>query len=414
MMTLLHHATALAATPRWASTLAALLAAGTMLCAGPARAAAESSCKPVDWPLWNDFRTHFVQKDGRIVDASTPKLHSSSESQSYGMFFALVANDQEEFERMWRWSVNNLAGGNMRQRLPAWIWGLDEDGRWRVLDENSASDADLWFAYALAEASRLWQRPDYLEDARALLALVESQEIAALPGLGPMLLPGRHGFAQPDGLWRLNPSYLPLPVLRLLATVSPKGPWPEVANNTVTMIERSSPRGVAADWLAYRSWGKNQGDFAADPVKGDVGSYDAIRNYLWAGMTAPGDPLAQPLMNALPGMHAALRAHGHPPETFYVLSGGARGAGPAGFSAAVLPYLHAVGAQDLAGAQRQRTETLLRQSLAHAAATQHPPPYYDFVLALFGLGWDQQRYRFNEDGRLEPLWENTCPHAATR
>ena len=29
-----------------------------------------------------------------------------------------------------------------------------------------------------------------------------------------MLLPAPEGFAQPD-LWRLNPSYLPVPVLRL-------------------------------------------------------------------------------------------------------------------------------------------------------------------------------------------------------
>lgn len=398
----------------------ALLAGAAWLGLGPAHAAAQAApdaraCISARWQLWEDFRTHFVQPDGRVLDASTPKLHSSSESQSYAMFFALVANDPERFEQLWRWSVNNLAGGDMRQRLPAWIWGKDEQGKWRVLDQNSASDGDMWFVYALAEAARLWNRPDYLEDARALLALVETREIAQLPGFGPMLLPGENGFVQDGGVWLLNPSYLPIPIMRRLAALSPQGPWSEIATGTAALLEAGSPHGLATDWLAYRGWtqeGKPQGAFSTLPEKLDIGSYDAIRTYLWSGMTAPSDPLAKRVSAALRGMLGAVRRHGGPPEFIYALSGGTRGLGPFGFSAAVLPYLRANGATEDADRARARAEEGVRQSLAQAAT--QAPPYYDFMLSLFGLGWDQQRYRYDGAGRLQPSWENSCPNAATR
>ena len=126
---------------------------------GVKSAGAKSDCAPDAWPLWRAFTTRFIQPDGRVLDASTPQRHSSSEGQSYGMFFALLANDRARFESLWRWSIDNLFGGTLKGRLPAWWWGRAPDGSWRVLDGNSASDADLWFVYALAEAARLWNQP---------------------------------------------------------------------------------------------------------------------------------------------------------------------------------------------------------------------------------------------------------------
>ena len=73
-----------------------------------------------------------------------------------------------------------------------------------------------------------------------------------LPGLGKMLLPGPEGFVQPNNLWTLNPSYLPLPLLRRLAKEQPAGPWKEIADNTVKLIRSSSPQGYVADWVGYR------------------------------------------------------------------------------------------------------------------------------------------------------------------
>lgn len=371
-----------------------------------------NSCQADPWPLWQVFRQHFVQPDGRVLDASTPQQHSSSEGQSYAMFFALVANDQASFDKLWLWASNNLAGGDIKQNLPGWIWGLDDKGQWRLLDHNSASDADLWFAYALSEAARLWNTPAYNAQAAQLLANIKAREVAELPGLGMMLLPGVEGFAKPDHFWQLNPSYLPVPVLRRLAVVDPKGPWSQIARSTASLIKGVSHNGYVADWVGYRGTGPDKGLFVIDPVKGETGSYDAIRTYLWAGMTPAKDPLAKPILDSLDGMARSVATHGVPPEKVQVQANTSSGDGPFGFSAALLPYFKARQQPWLQEQQRARVDQLMSKSLSPEALQARQPPYYDFVLSLFALGFMDDRYHFLDDGKLQPLWETSCPRAA--
>ncbi|MFV3383262.1 cellulose synthase complex periplasmic endoglucanase BcsZ [Pseudomonas sp. NY15354] len=391
------------------------LAAALALCVAPGFALAQAqACDTNAWPLWQTFREHFVQPDGRVLDASTPQQHSSSEGQSYGMFFALVGNDRATFDKLWLWAKNNLAGGNIRENLPGWWWGLDEKGTWRLLDRNSASDADLWFAYALLEAARLWKDERYTAEARTLLANVAKQEVADLPGLGKMLLPGFISFAKPDHFWQLNPSYLPVPVLRRLDGADPKGPWKEIARNTATLFKGVSQRGFVADWVGYRGTSPNSGMFVVDPAKGDLGSYDAIRVYLWAGVTPAKDPLAKPVLDSLLGMSRAVATHGTPPEKIVMQTGELTGTGPFGFSAALLPYFKALKQPWLLDQQRARVDQMMAASLTAEAVQARQPPYYDFVLSLFALGYIDARYQFLDDGKLQPFWESSCPPVATR
>lgn len=388
---------------RWFARLVLLIAMS--LIAGGAVAA---TCVAANWPLWNDFKQHFIKPDGRVVDASTPQVHSSSEGQSYGMFFALIANDQPTFDRLWRWSVNNLAGGDSGAQLPGWLWGRADDGAWRLLDPNAASDADLWFVYDLLEAGRLWGRPDYVRDAMRLLALIEQKEIVSLPGLGAMLLPGPIGFEQPNKVWLLNPSYLPIPLLRRLTSASPTGPWASIAANTARMITSVTPKGLIADWVGYQVTSDTAGRFIIDPVKGDRGSYDAIRVYLWAGMTPNADPLATKVRNALTGMNSHIASFGYPPESVVTLTGATAGTGPFGFSAALVPYLRAIGKTALAEEQLQRARRLQAESLLAQNLAQRQPPYFDYVLSLFGVGWADGFYSFKPNGSLQIRWQNPC------
>lgn len=377
---------------------------------GVTNAQATSTCGMADWPLWASFRTHFIQDSGRVLDASTAMSHSSSEGQSYGMFFALVAGDRPMFDRLWEWAVNNLGGGDLSQRLPAWIWGKAQDGTWRVIDDNSASDANLWFAYALLEAGRLWGDSTYTRQAHDMLNLIESQEVVDLPGVGHMLLPGREWFSRPDEqAWQLNASYLPMPVLRRLANARPKGPWDAIAENTATMIEATTPYGFAPDWTTYQSHEKPP-SFVVDTLKGPNGSYDAIRTYLWAGMTPSDDPLFSRILRALDGMVAATRDFGRgvPPELVNTQTGELSGRGPFGFSAALIPYFKAKGQALLLEQQMLRVRAMLRQSVPAEAVVGAQPPYYDYVLTLFGAGWMDGMYRFRTDGTLYLSWEDEC------
>ena len=78
-------------------------------------------------------------------------------------------------------------------------------------------------AYALIEAARLWGRPGLGETGMRLLQTVRAREVLDVPGLGAMLLPAAIGFVEAD-LWRFNPSYLPLPLLRHSVTAVAEPP----------------------------------------------------------------------------------------------------------------------------------------------------------------------------------------------
>ena len=366
-------------------TLLQALAAALLLCALPPARAAQG------WPAWRVLADSSLSADGRMVDRSQDDLRSTSEGQSYALFFALVDNDQALFDRILAWTVDNLADGDMGKRLPAWLWGRDAKGSWGVLDDNPASDSDLWLAYGLLEGGRLWRRPALERIGADMLAQVRRVEIVDLPGLGPMLLPGPHGFVE-DGTTRINPSYLPLPLLRRFAAVDGRGPWAALAVNTVELLRQTAPHGFAPDWASWRD-----GAFVVDPVRGATGSYDAIRCYLWAGLLSPRDPLFRAQMQALQGPLRRLRGGAPMWEKIDTRSGAGEGEGGYGFRAALVPYLLAQGERTLAQALQSSLPT-------HEQQRSDAPAYYAQMLTLFGRGWAEGRYRFAADGRLQPRW----------
>lgn len=379
--------------------LVASMTSAAIPAAAAAATAPASTSAQCDWPAYRTFVEHFVQADGRVIDYSTPTQQTTSEGQSYGMFFALVANDRATFDRLLDWTRTNLAGNQFdaqNLRLPAWQWGRKPDGSFGVLDPNSASDSDLWIAYDLLQAGRLWRDTDYTKLGEALAAQIVSKEVTSLPGLGPMLLPGPQGF-QAGGVTRLNPSYLPLPVLRALAKAQPGGPWNKLADNAYQLVKTTSPQGFVPDWAAWRA-----GQFVVDPKNGDTGSYDAIRVYLWAGMTASADPLAKPWLTALGGMRNQVAQAGFPPEKVAATTGSASGEGPLSYWGALAPYFKALGDERGLGLARTHLAAL------DNPVAGHEPVYYDRVLGLFGTGFIDGRYRFDDAGRLVPSWRNAC------
>jgi endoglucanase len=348
----------------------------------------------VDWPLWENFRRHAIQSDGRVIERRAND-RTTSEAQAYALFFALVVNDRGQFERLLSWTQNNLANGDLRRQQPAWLWGPDIASRWRVLDPNPAADADFWLAYTLLQAGRLWQVPDYIVTARALLQQIQTSQQVELPGFGMTVLPGRHGFELDKTRLRINPSYLMPQQLRAFAQADPSGPWQTMAESLPALIRRASPAGLVPDWIVYQA---DKG-WMTDPVTGPIGSYDAIRVYLWLGMMNEGDPARSALLNAVSGMRRVIHTSPDTFETVNTVTGAARGKTPAGFTAALLPYLWAL-------QQSQALERTYQQVQAtqHKAFSSARSLYYDQVLALFGLGFMEHRFRFDAQGALVPAW----------
>lgn len=363
------------------------------------------------WPAWEQFKQSTLSDDGRVIDHSTPQQVTVSEGQAYALFFALVANDRVTFDRVLGWTQNNLAQGDLTAHLPAWIWGRHEPDKnaasehvpptWGVIDSNPASDADLWIAYTLLEAGRLWKARSYTALGTLLAQRVLSEETAVLPGLGRTVLPAPVGFHPKDDVWRLNPSYVPLQVMRQLVVALPKqAEWQAVYESSRRVVTETAPHGFSPDWVLYQ---RSKGFLPDDSSKAES-AYNAIRVYLWAGMLAPDAAKRQSVLDTFRPLADYVAAHGAPPERVDTQTGmpGSHD-GNAGFSAAVAPYLAALGRADLAQAQVQRV---------HSLAQQEPLGYYSQVLALFGLGFLDGHYRFNADGAVIPAWTTTCP--ATR
>jgi len=353
-----------------------------------------------EWPLWLSYSNTFIEKDGRVVD-HTASDRTTSEAQAYAMFHALVTDDRERFRRILAWTETNLAQGDLSSHLPAWNWGRNESGNWGVLDANSASDADLFLAYNLIEAGRLWCNPQYGELGRRIAARIVDTEIVNLPGLGPMMLPGPVGFQVSDDLWRLNPSYLALPLLRRMASSKTPGPWGELAVNAVRLLQHStSPAGFVADWVGYD---REQG-FVSDSVHGNLGSYDAIRAYLWVAILSDADPDKSALLHRMQGMYRMWRDHGILPEKNQGIAPPRETrAGPAGFYAALLPMAREMGDQDTFARLRRMVQAHRLGELYGAPGT-----YYDQNLIMFAEGFVDRRYRFAADGTLEPRWDRPC------
>lgn len=345
------------------------------------------------WPAWEQFRAEFLSEDGRVIDKSSLYGHTFSEAQAYGLFFSLVANDRSSFDKILRWTEDNLCAGDLTAHLPAWLWGLRKNDTWGVRDANSAADADVWLAYALGEAGRLWNVRRYQALSELLRARILREEVQELPGLGPSLLPASRGFALSSRRWRLNPSYTPPQLMRWLARREPESLWKSVQTSAVQVILGASPHGFVPDWILYDA---NLG-FVPD-TQGERhghGAYNAIRVYLWVGLMHADAPDRRLLLRALAPMARHVREHGRPPEAIDTQTGHALRAGPTGFSAALLPFLAASGEQ--LALQQQRVRLDARPIPSDA--------YYAQALGLFASGAMERYYAFDAEGQLRPRWE---------
>lgn len=343
-----------------------------------------------DWPLWASFLKTHVTSDARVHDPGVADQPTVSEGQAYAMFFALVAGDRPQFSALLQWTRNNLAGGDLLQRAPGWQWGRSASGQWALLDANPASDADLWLAYVLLEAGRLWQHEEYTRLGQHVATRLLRDATAVLPGLGRSLLPAPTGFQLGPDRWRLNPSYAPLPLLRRLPALTGQSEWLEMVEPTLRLMVESAPRGISPEWAI---WDGSVG-WQSDPQSHGMGSYNAIRTYLWVGMSRSDPAFERMALGFLPWVHWVAQ-HGHAPEALHADAGTWKsevpGAGPPGFDAAALVLVDSLRFTSLSKQLQARLESSLN--------TQSPG-YYSHALALFGLGWIEGRYRFAPDGAL--------------
>jgi endoglucanase len=348
-----------------------------------------------DWAQWEDFKTHFITPNGRVIDLGSEQNITTSEGQSYALFFALVGNDKTTFDTLLNWTENNLSEGDLSTRLPAWKWGEDKNKEGAILDSNPASDSDLWIAYSLSQAAKLWGERRYSVLANVLAKRIIREETAYIPDLGVTLLPGPTGFEFDNNRYKLNPSYSPLFIYQQFSELYPHSPWQALHQNSAKVIFESSKQGVTPDWLYFdTSKGVN-----FDKTVTDIGNYNAIRNYLWAGMMAADAPYKIELIKLFTPFINKVEKLGYVPLNTYALSGKVDGKGKMGFNAALLPLL--------ANDSNSTAVNLIKQALANNT-TFKQTNYYESVLYLFGTSAFEQRFTIDAKGTLLPSWSREC------
>ena len=188
--------------------------------------------------LWIDYRNQ-IQRDGRTIDRTLNYI-TTSEGQSYSLLRAVWMDDKETFDRVWRWTKNNLAQ-RPGDHLFAWLWGQRPNGEWNILYEeggiNSATDADQDIALALIFAYSRWNDDQYLEQARQILADIWRVEVLEING-EPYLLAGNWGREQKYPL--INPSYFTFYAYPIFAAVDPQRDWLKLKENSYRILNAAT------------------------------------------------------------------------------------------------------------------------------------------------------------------------------
>ncbi|WP_341205680.1 cellulose synthase complex periplasmic endoglucanase BcsZ [uncultured Psychrosphaera sp.] len=343
-----------------------------------------------NWPLWQFFQTQFITESGRVNDPYGGNNITTSEGQSYALFFALVNNQPELFDQLLNWTEQHLSKGNLATNLPAWQWGKNRLGRGNVLDQNSASDSDLWILYCLYEASRLWGKPEYARLADQLAIAILQNEVYFVAEVGHFLLPGVSGFVNNKRSIKLNPSYVPMQLMDYFAFYLEDKRWRSLQQTSLLLTMESSPRGFAPDWIHY--------DLSTNSFnQASNGSYNAIRVYLWAGMLSDESehwPMFKSHFAKSVGFVNKLQGV---PESIDINMLAYNNIGNIGFDISFLPLVSRL-------EYPQLTQTIMAK--IEKANLLNSNSYYQSVLALFGLGWAEKRFAFTDTGALTVSWKN--------
>jgi endo-1,4-beta-D-glucanase Y len=195
--------------------------------------------------LNNAYNAKFVTPEGRVIDDQSQI--TTSEGQSYSMLRAVLTGDKEMFDKVWNWTSTNLQV-HPRDKLFAWKYGT-YNGQTRILEQESATDADLDIAYSLAKAYETWKDEKYLNQAKEIIKDIYLNRVKTYNGqsfLLPFTTTSQKGFEI------LNPSYFSPMYYRIFATIDPENNWKQLTDDTYAVLDKLNQNHVLyPDWIKY-------------------------------------------------------------------------------------------------------------------------------------------------------------------
>lgn len=221
---------------------------------------AATAAPDLDAPaLASAFLDEWVE-DGRVIRHDEGG-DTVSEGQAYGLFAAVIADDEERFDEIWEWTQDELVRPD---GLMAWRW---DDGS--VVDDEPASDADLDAARALILAGDRFDREDLRADGSEL-ATVIADRLTVETDRGRILLPGL--WAADREPYAYNPSYASPVAFEILGAATGDPRWAELqAGSAAVTDEILSATELPPDWAQVHA------DGLIESMPGPLGEGDPVQ-----------------------------------------------------------------------------------------------------------------------------------------
>lgn len=238
---------------------------------------------------YNVYKKDYMSKDGRISDPEKDNT-TTSEAQSYMLFMSCNLNDRKTFDLVYTWAKKHL---RRKDGLFSWLWGKGADGKYGVLDYNSASDADIDIALCLIRAHEKWGDKKYLKDAVGTIHSIWKKE-TKLIGFRRVLMPGvKQCLCETI---EINPSYFSPYSFKIFHKYDKMHNWNRVVDSSYYYLNAAMSKtktGLPPNWFLI----KNGKVVLEDGERSDF-SYDAIRIYwrVFADYKKTGDKRALPVL----------------------------------------------------------------------------------------------------------------------
>lgn len=251
---------------------------------------------------YDSYVQDFMSKDGRIMDPEKDNI-TTSEGQSYMLLRSVILGDKKTFDLVFKWSKDNL---QRKDKLFAWLWGKNPDGEYKILDNNSATDADVDIAFVLLIAYEKWKDEKYLNEAMPIINAIWNNETKRV-GDYLILMPGNKQITS-DKI-EVNPSYFSPYAFRFFEKYDPIHDWNCLIDSSYYYLEKvmaKTATGLPPNWFLIenieteeqraarpesQSGNQNEQIVLENSPRSDF-SYDAIRvfqriylDYLLAGET---------------------------------------------------------------------------------------------------------------------------------
>jgi endo-1,4-beta-D-glucanase Y len=237
----------------------------------------DASLVPMDAFLesaWEAYKETFISPEGYVWDRFRDGGEVTSEGQSYALLRAAWLGDAETFDRVFVWTEANLLRDD---GMYSWRWHPgDKPGAGRIVDPNTATDADQDIALALIIAARVFERPDYRDRAGEIIRAVRQGT----------RLNVSDGWFISAGNWAndqriMNISYFMPYSYPLFHELDPDGGWLILRETGYDLLQRivaMSPTGLLPDFNLVEPDGTVRMIVDKEGLHSDF-SFDAMRTY---------------------------------------------------------------------------------------------------------------------------------------